>query len=151
MTWCASLDRLSSCFISANMANTFHWPPYFIYAHSVQDTVAWQKWVTHVIALSSSLCTVKLRVNWKRKYNISWHTVNQHDPDGWVRVFCYFIHSQCSVPEADNKIFFFRFCFYFINFSFKACYLQNPRGFFSEYSIYYLPSLPSNIGKFWPC
>ena len=60
-----------------------------------------------------------------------------------------FHHIQCSVPEADNKILlFFLFASIFFNFPFKACFLQNPLDFFSEDSIYYLPTLPSNFGKF---
>ena len=78
----------------------------------VLNTVAWHKWVpkmTYVIALSSSLFTVKLRVNCIRKNNLPWHTVNLYGPDCWLEYFFYFIHSQCSVPEADNKISLFFF------------------------------------------
>ena len=67
--------------------------------------VAWHKWVpkmTYVIALSLSLFTVKLWVNCKRQNDIPW-------PRLLITVICYFIHSQFSVPGADNKIlpFFF--------------------------------------------
>ena len=64
----------------------------------------------------------------------------------------FFISFTASVlfQRLTIKFNFFLFCFYFFIFTFQACYLQNPHGFFSEDLIYYLPTLPSNFGKFWP-
>ena len=116
-------------------------------------TVARHKWVpkmTYIIALSSPLFTVKLRVNCKRKNNIPWHTVNLHGPDCWLEYFLISFTASVLFQRLTIKFNFLLFCFYFFNFQFKTWYLQNPRSFFSKVLIYYLPTLPINYGIFWP-
>ena len=114
-------------------------------------TVVWHKWVPkmrYVIALSSSLFTVKLQVNCKRKNNIPWHTVNLHGL--LITVFFYSIHSQCFVPEADHKIYLFSFLLLFFSiFNLRHAIYRIHTVFFPEDLINYLPTLHSNFGKFW--